>query len=250
MPRGNCPLRLAIFLLAVSAQAAEYDPYRVLGVGRSASQAEVKRAYKTLAKEWHPDKNKDPKAEDMFIKVSKSYEVGGAPAHHVTARSYYILSNEERRSNFDRFGQLEENQPLGPSQQGSRGFHNSFYFDESFFHFPRSRDFADSKYLLQHAAFNSDVLPDSHRRPYLLKVTSEWCFACIHIEPVWKETVLQLEPLGKSGATKSSPQTPGMVLTRFDVHKYWRPPLGPSHQRTRQKSSDPGTGGERSEDSP
>jgi len=54
MPRGNCPLRLAIFLLAVSAQAAaaEYDPYRVLGVGRSASQAEVKRAYKTLAKEW------------------------------------------------------------------------------------------------------------------------------------------------------------------------------------------------------
>ncbi|XP_056266897.1 dnaJ homolog subfamily C member 16-like isoform X2 [Pseudoliparis swirei] len=183
MPRGNCPLRLAIFLLAVSAQAAaaEYDPYRVLGVGRSASQAEVKRAYKTLAKEWHPDKNKDPKAEDMFIKVSKSYE---------------ILSNEERRSNFDRFGQLEENQPLGPSQQGSRGFHNSFYFDESFFHFPRSRDFADSKYLLQHAAFNSDVLPDSHRRPYLLKVTSEWCFACIHIEPVWKETVLQLEPLG------------------------------------------------------
>uniref|UniRef100_A0A8C2WLK7 DnaJ homolog subfamily C member 16 n=1 Tax=Cyclopterus lumpus TaxID=8103 RepID=A0A8C2WLK7_CYCLU len=162
--------------------ASEYDPYMVLGVGRSASQAEVKRAYKNLAKEWHPDKNKDPKAEDMFIKVSKSYE---------------ILSNEERRSNFDRYGQMEENQPLGQSQhQGFRGFHNSFYFDESFFHFPRSRDFADSKYLLHHAGFNSDVLPDSHKRPYLIKVTSEWCFACIHIEPVWKETVLELEPLG------------------------------------------------------
>ncbi|XP_067359284.1 dnaJ homolog subfamily C member 16-like isoform X2 [Channa argus] len=118
----------------------------------------------------------------MFIKISKSYE---------------ILSNEERRSNFDRYGQMDENQPFGQSQHhGFRSFHNSFYFDESFFHFPRGRDFADSKYLLHHAQFNSEVLPDSHKRPYLIKVTSEWCFACIHIEPVWKETVQQLELLG------------------------------------------------------
>ncbi|XP_053171440.1 dnaJ homolog subfamily C member 16 [Scomber japonicus] len=182
----TCLILLAIFLLVLSEQlvqtASEYDPYKILGVSRSASQAEIKRAYKNLAKEWHPDKNKDPKAEDMFIKVSKSYE---------------ILSNEERRSNFDRYGQMDENQPFGQSQhQGFRSFHNSFYFDESFFHFPRSRDFADSKYLLHHAQFNSDVLPDSHKRPYLIKVTSEWCFACIHIEPVWKETVQELEPLG------------------------------------------------------
>uniref|UniRef100_A0A8D3CUG5 DnaJ homolog subfamily C member 16 n=1 Tax=Scophthalmus maximus TaxID=52904 RepID=A0A8D3CUG5_SCOMX len=163
--------------------ASDYDPYKTLGVGRGASQAEIKRAYKNLAREWHPDKNKDPKAEDTFIKISKSYE---------------ILSNEERRSNFDRYGQMDESQPFGQSQHhhGFRSFHNSFYFDESFFHFPRSRDFADSKYLLHHAHFNSDVLPDSHKRPYLIKVTSEWCFACIHIEPVWKETVKELEPLG------------------------------------------------------
>ncbi|XP_042261642.1 dnaJ homolog subfamily C member 16 [Thunnus thynnus] len=182
----TCPALLAIFLLILSEHlvktASEYDPYKILGVSRSASQAEIKRAYKNLAKEWHPDKNKDPNAEDMFIKVSKSYE---------------ILSNEERRSNFDRYGQMDENQPFGQSQHhGFRSFHNSFYFDESFFHFPRSRDFADSKYLLHHAQFNSDVLPDSHKRPYLIKVTSEWCFACIHIEPVWKETVQELEPLG------------------------------------------------------
>ncbi|KAK0134809.1 DnaJ subfamily C member 16 [Merluccius polli] len=85
---------------------------------------------------------------------------------------------------------MEDNQPFGHSQQqGFRSFHNSFYFDES-------RDFADSKYLLHHAQFNSDVLPDSHRRPYLIKVTSDWCFACIHIEPVWRESVQELEPLG------------------------------------------------------
>ncbi|XP_041837206.1 dnaJ homolog subfamily C member 16-like [Melanotaenia boesemani] len=183
---GACPALLAIFLLIlivhVVKPTTESDPYKILGVSRSASQAEIKRAYKSLAREWHPDKNKDPKAEDMFIKISKSYE---------------ILSNEERRSNFDRYGQMDENQPFGQSQHhGFRSFHNSFYFDESFFHFPRSRDFADSKYMLHHAQFNSDVLPDSYKRPYLIKVTSEWCFACIHIEPVWKDTVLELEPLG------------------------------------------------------
>ncbi|KAI4827299.1 hypothetical protein KUCAC02_030704 [Chaenocephalus aceratus] len=170
----TCLVSLAIFLLILSVQlvsaASENDPYKILGVGRSASQAEIKKAYKTLAKEWHPDKNKSPGAEDMFIKVSKSYE---------------ILSNEERRSNFDRYGQTDDSQPFGHSQhQGFRGSHNSFYFDESFFHFPRSRDFADSKYLLHHAQFNSDVLPDSYKRPYLIKVTSEW------------RAVQELEPLG------------------------------------------------------
>uniref|UniRef100_A0A8C6PAN4 DnaJ homolog subfamily C member 16 n=1 Tax=Nothobranchius furzeri TaxID=105023 RepID=A0A8C6PAN4_NOTFU len=176
---ASCLLILTVRLVIT---ASEFDPYSILGVSRSASQAEIKRAYKNLAREWHPDKNKDPKAEDMFIKISKSYE---------------ILSNEERRSNYDRYGQMDENQPFGQSQHhGFRKFHNSFYFDESFFHFPRSREFADSKYMLHHAQFNSDVLPDSYKRPYLIKVTSEWCFECMHIEPVWKETVQELEPLG------------------------------------------------------
>lgn len=171
-----------LFLGPCLVLSAEFDPYKILGVSRRASQPEIKRAYKALAKEWHPDKNKDPNAEDMFIKISKSYE---------------ILYNEERRANFDRYGQMEENQPFGQSQhQGFRNFHHGFYFDESFFQFPRSREFEDSKYLLHHAQFNSEVLPDSFRRPYLIKVTSEWCFACIHIEPVWKDTVEELEPLG------------------------------------------------------
>lgn len=51
---------------------------------------------------------------------------------------FQILSNEERRSNFDRYGQMDEKQTSGHSHHhGFHGFHNSFYFDESFFHFPR-----------------------------------------------------------------------------------------------------------------
>ncbi|XP_041954952.1 dnaJ homolog subfamily C member 16 isoform X2 [Alosa sapidissima] len=160
-----------------------FDPYKVLGVTKSASQAEIKKVYKRLAKEWHPDKNKNPEAEDMFIKITKSYE---------------ILSSEEKRSNYDRFGQTDDTQPFG--HHGHHPFHDHFYFDETFFHFPFNakdgRDFADSKYMLHFNQYINDIAPDSFKRPYLIKITSDWCFSCIHIEPVWKESVEELEPLG------------------------------------------------------
>lgn len=176
----------AILLLALFgdslASAPEFDPYSVLGVSKHASLTEIKKMYKKLAREWHPDKNKSPGAEDMFIKITKSYE---------------ILSNEERRANYDRFGQMDENQNFARPPQGFRQYHDSFYFDESFFHFPRtSRDFTESKHLLHYNQYMNEVLPDSFKRPYLIKITSEWCFTCIHIEPIWKDTVLELEPLG------------------------------------------------------
>lgn len=173
-----------LLLLTGSTNAGpEMDPYKILGLTRSASQAEIKKVYKRLAKEWHPDKNKSPGAEDMFIKITKSYE---------------ILSNEDKRTNYDRYGQTDDTQPYGSGHYGHR--HDSFYFDESFFNFPfnskNHRDFADSKYTLHFNQYVKDVVPDSHKRPYLIKITSDWCFSCIHIEPVWKEVVQEMETLG------------------------------------------------------
>ena len=69
-----------------SVPSAHYD---TLGVSTSATQDEIKRAYKKLALQYHPDRNPDPKATEMFQEISAAYEV---------------LSNEERRREYDQGG--------------------------------------------------------------------------------------------------------------------------------------------------
>jgi len=64
--------------------------YEVLGVGRGASKDEIQAAYRKLARQWHPDINKDPQAEDRFKEISEAYDV---------------LSDPETRRRYDAFGE-------------------------------------------------------------------------------------------------------------------------------------------------
>ncbi len=83
------------------------DPYSILGVSKGADEKAIKSAYRKLAKELHPDKNKDnPKASEKFSDVTRAYD---------------LLSDAQKRGSYDR-GEIDENgQPRSPFGAGGFG---------------------------------------------------------------------------------------------------------------------------------
>jgi len=69
--------------------ATKRDYYDILGISKSASDAEIKRAYRKLALEWHPDRNKAANANEKFKEINEAYAV---------------LSNKDKRAAYDQFG--------------------------------------------------------------------------------------------------------------------------------------------------
>jgi DnaJ-class molecular chaperone len=64
------------------------DFYEILGVTKNASEAEIKRAYRKQALQWHPDRNKNPEANDKFKEINKAYEVLSDPKKKVVYDQY------------------------------------------------------------------------------------------------------------------------------------------------------------------
>jgi molecular chaperone DnaJ len=90
----------------------ERDLYEVLGVQRGASDAEIKRAFRKLAQQWHPDVNKDPQAPVRFKEASEAYQ---------------ILSDPDRRQRYDTFGRAGvDGGPAGAGFEGFGGFSDIF----------------------------------------------------------------------------------------------------------------------------
>src|SRR3984885_898782 len=97
------------------------DPYDVLGVSKTASAAEIKSAFRKLAKKYHPDQSKEPKAKERFAEVGSAYE---------------ILGDDKKRKAFDH-GEIDaEGKPRAPQfegfgfgqQAGGRGHNVGFFF--------------------------------------------------------------------------------------------------------------------------
>jgi curved DNA-binding protein len=87
------------------------DYYRILGVARGASDEDIKKAYRRLARKYHPDVSKEPNAEERFKEVAEAYET---------------LGNKEKRAAYDGLGTFRTGQDFRPSRDwfdrfGGRG---------------------------------------------------------------------------------------------------------------------------------
>ncbi|KAF8656799.1 hypothetical protein AX16_002351 [Volvariella volvacea WC 439] len=100
-----------LLFLATFVSAA--DLYKVLGLHKSASEKDIRTAYRKLSKKYHPDKNKDPEAEGKFVEIAHAYEV---------------LSDPSKRQIYDRYGEEGLKAHEGGQQAG-----NPFDIFQSFF---------------------------------------------------------------------------------------------------------------------
>eukprot|EP00854_Cymbomonas_tetramitiformis_P022728 gene22728-27438_t len=114
MGRPRLVLLLNILLCCAVDISAGRDFYKILEVSRGADDKSIKKAYRSLALKWHPDKNADntEEAQAKFTEISNAYEV---------------LSDPEKRKVYDQFGEegLQGGGPGGPGGGGA-GFHANF----------------------------------------------------------------------------------------------------------------------------
>lgn len=191
-------ISLLYIFATVKTDTSDPNPYKVLGVPRNANDKQIRNAYRNLAKDWHPDKNKSPDANNKFHQISQAYE---------------ILSDQERRSLYDDYGTTSEpRHGAGQHNHHQRQYHQNhqrqsyddFFRDfdgfESFFgghqrqqqnHNRKSQEDEISKKI-----YDDVVLPQSYVKPYIIFSYTEFCFSCMSVDTVWQSFKQEIKTTG------------------------------------------------------
>lgn len=183
-----------------------YDPYKILGLTRQATLQEIRRAYKNLAKEWHPDKSSKPNAETKFVEIKQAYE---------------LLADTDRRKAFDLHGITNEDSHLYRDQHdySQYGRFAPDPFEEFFghrFHFDQDISIYH-KLSITTKYYETNILPKSKTTPHILMFYSDWCFSCMKASGAFKKMIDALEPLGMVFATVNAGHE-NNLLRKLGVH--------------------------------
>ena len=201
--------------------ALERDPYDVLGLTRHASDSEIKKRYRDLTKEWHPDRNDAPNAAEKFMEIQSAYEV---------------LSDSERRSKYDRTGSLNPHDDIDDAQHfygNMDDFIRTMMFGQ---HFGSSAAEAMKLYnqrrmtlrfivLLEKVMikalfrmYETTLLAKSWQQPFLILTYADWCAPCIQYAAVWQTLLDDLLPIGYGMHTVNK-RLDGTLADKLRVHE-------------------------------
>ncbi|CAF1584249.1 unnamed protein product [Adineta ricciae] len=157
-----------------------FNPYEVLGLPRTASDKDIRQAYKKLAKHWHPDKNSEPNAHDQFTKINAAYE---------------ILSDSTKRQSYDEYGTTSQDNHRGFNTNHFRDPYDVFRAHFSDFHFFQEVP-SGAKKIIHTREFLSNIFPNSDKKPYVLFGSTTFCLHCRQPLMIFRSLEKQFNDVG------------------------------------------------------
>jgi len=171
---------MPLLFLALYSQGFDGDPYKVLNVGRKATQAQIKTAYREKARETHPDKNPADRegAEDRFRDVAAAYE---------------ILSDDNARRDYDRHGHRPKGRGGQQQQQQRGGFHH-FHHHQQHSDFHRRAWEQHQRTQQEHQRRRQETLMNAKYRKAQERVSAGRAMSTMEHGCVWTLTDFTFKP--------------------------------------------------------
>ncbi|PVD39550.1 hypothetical protein C0Q70_02185 [Pomacea canaliculata] len=176
MPVGMLQIGCILCILVTPAILAADDFYQLLGVDKSASTKEIRKAFKKLAISAHPDKNTgDPDAHNKFVRISRAYEV---------------LKDEDLRKKYDLHGEAG----LNDDARRGRQYESWQWYQQNF------GIYDDDPEIITLSKSDFELSVEGTDDVWFINFYSPHCSHCHELAPAWREMARELEGVIRVGA--------------------------------------------------